>query len=217
MIYAVIICALKFFSTKHFISIFDLVINPSRNFFFTKIFIYCKKIENFQKKKILPSLLNNRQTLTLSIRSWTSIRYSKRPLRGPYGEMLEAEMAKPRTTDIALEEGLRPRRKISANLSYTSGTHISNSEPPTPCHHRTTSSPSKLESHPAPSHELLAELLRGSSERVARTPIHRSHVSHSNKKKKITNSSLLETIFQRPTIFHILRRKSHEENVICSR
>ncbi|XP_018349067.1 PREDICTED: uncharacterized protein LOC108752611 isoform X3 [Trachymyrmex septentrionalis] len=101
----------------------------------------------------------------------TPRRYSKRPLRGPYGQMLEAEMAKPRTTDIALEEGLRPRRKISANLSYNaSSNNNSGSEPPTPCHHRTTSSPTKLEGLPGPSPELLAELLRGSSERVARAP-----------------------------------------------
>ncbi|XP_012280572.1 rho guanine nucleotide exchange factor 17 isoform X3 [Orussus abietinus] len=103
----------------------------------------------------------------------TPRRYSKRPLRGPYGQMLEAEMAKPRTTDIALEEGLRPRRKVSANLSYNSNAN-SSSEPPTPCHHRTTSSPSKLEGLPGPSPELLAELLRGSSERVARAPAHRN-------------------------------------------
>ncbi|RLU24428.1 hypothetical protein DMN91_002517 [Ooceraea biroi] len=104
----------------------------------------------------------------------TPRRYSKRPLRGPYGQMLEAEMAKPRTTDIALEEGLRPRRKISANLSYNAGSNNNGSEPPTPCHHRTTSSPTKLEELPGPSPELLAELLRGSSERVARAPAHRN-------------------------------------------
>lgn len=92
--------------------------------------------------------------------------------------MLEAEMAKPRATDISLEEGLRPRRKVSANLSYNTGAN-SSSEPPTPCHHRTTSSPSKLEGLPGPSPELLAELLRGSSERVARAPAHRN-VSQSN-------------------------------------
>lgn len=101
-------------------------------------------------------------------------RYSKRPLRGPYGQMLEAEMAKPRTADISLEEGLRPRRKVSANLSYNTSSNNSGSEPPTPCHHRTTSSPSKLEGLPGPSPELLAELLRGSSERVARAPVHRN-------------------------------------------
>lgn len=111
-------------------------------------------------------------TITFNI-YLTTIRYSKRPLRGPYGQMLEAEMAKPRTTDIALDEGLRPKRKISANLSYSPGSN-SNSEPPTPCHHRTTSSPSKLEGLPGPSPELLAELLRGSSERVARAPVHRN-------------------------------------------
>lgn len=88
--------------------------------------------------------------------------------------MLEAEMAKPRTTDIALDEGLRPRRKISANLSYNASSNNSGSEPPTPCHHRTTSSPTKLEGLPGPSPELLAELLRGSSERVARAPAHRN-------------------------------------------
>lgn len=82
-------------------------------------------------------------------------------------------MAKPRATDIALEETLRPRRKISANLSYSPSVN-SNSEPPTPCHHRTTSSPSKLEGLPGPSPELLAELLRGSSERSARAPVHRN-------------------------------------------
>ncbi|CAK9830762.1 Rho guanine nucleotide exchange factor 17 [Anthophora retusa] len=104
----------------------------------------------------------------------TPRRYSKRPLRGPYGQMLEAEMAKPRTADISLEEGLRPRRKVSANLSYNTNSNNSGSEPPTPCHHRTTSSPSKLEGLPGPSPELLAELLRGSSERVARAPVHRN-------------------------------------------
>ncbi|XP_063982833.1 rho guanine nucleotide exchange factor 17 isoform X3 [Diachasmimorpha longicaudata] len=103
----------------------------------------------------------------------TPRRYSKRPLRGPYGQMLEAEMAKPRSTDIGLEDNIRHRRKISANLSYNPGVN-SNSEPPTPCHHRTTSSPSKLEGLPGPSPELLAELLRGSSERVSRSPAHRN-------------------------------------------
>ncbi|XP_033212658.1 rho guanine nucleotide exchange factor 17 isoform X2 [Belonocnema kinseyi] len=100
-------------------------------------------------------------------------RYSKRPLRGPYGQMLEAEMAKPRATEISLEEGVKPRRKISANLSFNASSN-SNSEPPTPCHHRTTSSPSKLEGLPGPSPELLAELLRGSSERVARAATQRN-------------------------------------------
>ncbi|KAK0084503.1 hypothetical protein PV325_006925 [Microctonus aethiopoides] len=100
-------------------------------------------------------------------------RYSKRPLRGPYGQMLEAEMAKPRTTDIALDESLRLKRKVSANLSFSPGSN-SNSELLTSCHHRTTSSPSKLEGLSGPSPELLAELLRGSSERVARAPVQRN-------------------------------------------
>lgn len=95
------------------------------------------------------------------------IRYSKRPLRGPYGQMLEAEMAKPRIADSALSDSLGPKRKVSANSSYSAGSN-SNSEPPTPCHHRATSSPSKLEGLPGPSPELLAQLLRGSSEHPAR-------------------------------------------------
>ncbi|XP_032453905.1 uncharacterized protein LOC100123336 isoform X2 [Nasonia vitripennis] len=110
-------------------------------------------------------------------------RYSKRPLRGPYGQMLEAEMAKqPRqATDLVglvADDGLRQRRKVSANLSFnassSSGASAEAAGPPTPCHHRTTSSPSKLEGLPGPSPELLAELLRGSSERVARAPVHRN-------------------------------------------
>lgn len=117
---------------------------------------------------------NRRYGESMSRRRVYLCRYSKRPLRGPYGQMLEAEMAKPRATDIALEEGLRPRRKVSANLSYNTSSNNSGSEPPTPCHHRTTSSPSKLEGLPGPSPELLAELLRGSSERVARAPVHRN-------------------------------------------
>lgn len=125
------------------------------------IYIHMCQPLNIKKKKMILSYLQTR--------------YSKRPLRGPYGQMLEAEMAKPRTADIALDEGLRPRRKISANLSYNaSGNNNSGSEPPTPCHHRTTSSPTKLEGLPGPSPELLAELLRGSSERVARAPAHRN-------------------------------------------
>lgn len=87
--------------------------------------------------------------------------------------MLEAEMAKPRTTDIALDESLRLKRKVSANLSFSPGSN-SNSELLTSCHHRTTSSPSKLEGLSGPSPELLAELLRGSSERVARAPVQRN-------------------------------------------
>lgn len=118
-------------------------------------------------------ILEITQTVELCL-GFRLFRYSKRPLRGPYGQMLEAEMAKPRTTDIALEEGLRPRRKVSANLSYNTSSNNSSSEPPTPCHHRTTSSPSKLEGLPGPSPELLAELLRGSSERVARAATHRN-------------------------------------------
>ena len=89
--------------------------------------------------------------------------------------MLEAEMAKPRATDIAaLDDGLRQRRKVSANLSFNTGGSSGGDAAPAPCHHRTTSSPSKLEGLPGPSPELLAELLRGSSERVARATVDRN-------------------------------------------
>ncbi|KAL7295505.1 hypothetical protein TKK_0011150 [Trichogramma kaykai] len=106
----------------------------------------------------------------------TPRRYSKRPLRGPYGQMLEAEMAKPRATDLVSLDAssgvMRQRRKVSTNLSFnaSSSAGFGVDQPPVPCHHRTTSSPSKLEGLPGPSPELLAELLKGSSERVARAP-----------------------------------------------
>lgn len=98
-------------------------------------------------------------------------RYSKRPLRGPYGQMLEAEMAKPK-----INETDKKRKKVTSNLSFNASNASSDSEIKTPCHHRTTSSPSKLEGLPGPSPELLADLLKGSSERVARV-INQSNVS----------------------------------------
>ena len=121
-------------------------------------------------------------------------RYSKRPLRGPYGQMLEAEMAKPRVADIVgLDDPRRhQRRKVSANLSFNAssssgsggaggggggsagGAHPDAAHHQGPHHQRTTSSPSKLEGLPGPSPELLAELLRGSSERVARSSPHQN-------------------------------------------
>ncbi|XP_039288297.1 rho guanine nucleotide exchange factor 17 isoform X2 [Nilaparvata lugens] len=154
-------------------------------------------------------------------RPHTPRRYSKRPLRGPYGQMLEAEMKKPETSrkfsklqkeelkfleeyvqpnrlaaarsqdDCQLKlsyttpdqttvghQALRtsPKRKVSANIPY------SVPEPPAsaPCdalppvfHQRTTSSPSQLEGcsakagQPTPSPQLLAHLLKGSSERFS--------------------------------------------------
>ncbi|XP_073986302.1 rho guanine nucleotide exchange factor 17 isoform X2 [Rhodnius prolixus] len=165
-------------------------------------------------------------------------RYSKRPLRGPYGQMLEAEMKKPETRKFTinhedlkfLEEynnqpsaqsripvGSRPRamddsqlkrsyttsqeppesvagskssfkRKISANISsgsyhpHTNSSGKTSSDPTPIVHHqRTTSSPSQLEGcsiqkekRPEPSHQLLAQLLKGSSERnlTESNPLH---------------------------------------------
>jgi hypothetical protein len=173
----------------------------------------------------------------------TPRRYSKRPLRGPYGQMLEAEMSKAETNRIsklqleflekyvssppnssrcspaapepsATNNSSRPRalttqslddsqlkggygrsspasapshsspkRKVSANIPYSNphGETQNPQQQPQPqpqqpqqqqqqfvCHQRTTSSPSQLEgfSGPGPRPELLAELLRGSSERM---------------------------------------------------
>ncbi|KAK9496468.1 hypothetical protein O3M35_013232 [Rhynocoris fuscipes] len=155
-------------------------------------------------------------------------RYSKRPLRGPYGQMLEAEMKKPETRKFTinhddlkfLEEynnqsssqtripiGSRPRAMDDSQLkrSYTSPEQAEPSAPkgtfkrksnssvssyphttktenqPVVHHQRTTSSPSQLEGcsmkkekRPEPSHQLLAQLLKGSSERnlTESNPIH---------------------------------------------
>lgn len=127
-------------------------------------------------------------------------RYSKRPLRGPYGQMLEAEMKKPEADRILSKlqdlkfleeyaappagESPRPRALTTQSLddSQLKGGY-GRTQTPTPhpraspkrkvsafvCHQRTTSSPSQLEGYSGPSSgrpELLAELLRGSSERL---------------------------------------------------
>ncbi|XP_075227157.1 rho guanine nucleotide exchange factor 17 isoform X2 [Lycorma delicatula] len=157
-------------------------------------------------------------------RPHTPRRYSKRPLRGPYGQMLEAEMKKPETSrkfsklqkeelkfleeyvqpppvrpiraqdDCQLKRSYTspdpppgqtrrtsPKRKVSANIPYsapnptTAATAVANNETvPAVCHQRTTSSPSQLEGCSAktsarPSPQLLAQLLKGSSERIYTT------------------------------------------------
>lgn len=147
-------------------------------------------------------------------------RYSKRPLRGPYGQMLEAEMKKPDASKFSkmqyneelkfLEELISPKQqnqqdsraaRVRQNNRSFDASHLTShaaqqqnltqaqirtppkrkqvnlgqqegglKEPPrTVYHQRTASSPSQLEnarSPPEPSAELLAELLRGSSERL---------------------------------------------------
>ncbi|CAA9999436.1 unnamed protein product [Nesidiocoris tenuis] len=87
--------------------------------------------------------------------------YSKRPLRGPYGQMLEAEMKKPeRKADELKKRPPDVRRKVSANLGEVS-------EKVEVHHQRTTSSPSQLEGcSTTASVQLLAHLLKGSSERA---------------------------------------------------
>lgn len=151
-------------------------------------------------------------------------RYSKRPIRGPYGQMLEAEMKKPsehknycnkhskndlkfledfpvtvsvsvpstdnfedskRTSNRSLDSTL-PKNNLKLIARKSNNPEISSSAPTSVLesdieenrlftHHRTTSSPSKLEAIPVgaerttnimPSSELLHELLRGSSERL---------------------------------------------------
>lgn len=140
--------------------------------------------------------------------------YSKRPLRGPYLEMIVNEKKKPEvngkkqdalkfldeypkqiirsTDDCQLKRSytspdqpsdrlrLRtsPKRKTSANtpLSVTSGKKHGINETVV-CHQRTTSSPSQLEGcsrvkkTPEPSPQLLAQLLKGSSEQVYGGPL----------------------------------------------
>lgn len=153
-------------------------------------------------------------------------RYSKRPLRGPYGQMLEAEMKKPdanrkfsklqyndelkflenytqpptstgkassnraRAADDchlkrsytspdspSLDSRTSPKRKVSANIPYSAPNPLTSaSEDPPVVHIRTTSSPSQLEGcsnlpgKPQPSPQLLAQLLKGSSERACAPP-----------------------------------------------
>lgn len=154
-------------------------------------------------------------------------RYSKRPLRGPYGQMLEAEMKKPdanrkfsklqyndelkflenysqpitsagkasnnraRAADDchlkrsytspdspSLDSRTSPKRKVSANIPYVAPNPLTSAseDPPPVVHIRTTSSPSQLEgcstltSKPQPSPQLLAQLLKGSSERACAPP-----------------------------------------------
>jgi len=142
-------------------------------------------------------------------------RYSKRPLRGPYGQMLEAEMknTKKLQDELNLLEGFsssirpslesrsesprprantawslddshlrgahsmpvrsNPKRKVSANIPYSA--EESRKDEVLVSHQRTTSSPSQLGSCASndskdhePSQELLATLLKGSSERACR-------------------------------------------------
>ncbi|CAG9759796.1 unnamed protein product [Ceutorhynchus assimilis] len=129
-------------------------------------------------------------------------RYSKRPLRGPYGQMLEAEMKKPESrknlnSDLKFLEDLssntskskytRPRGSCNSSIDET---FLKEAKAPiakrkvsadslvveqvskqtlVPSHQRTTSSPSKLEGFtntPEVSHDLLEQLLRGSSEQL---------------------------------------------------
>ncbi|XP_025208215.1 rho guanine nucleotide exchange factor 17 [Melanaphis sacchari] len=139
--------------------------------------------------------------------------YSKRPLRGPYLEMIVNEKKKPevngkkqdalkfleeypkqiRSTDDChlkrsytspdqpsdrLRLRTSPKRKTSANipLSVVAGKKHGINETVV-CHQRTTSSPSQLEGcsrvkkTPEPSPQLLAQLLKGSSEQVYGGPL----------------------------------------------
>ncbi|XP_050544977.1 rho guanine nucleotide exchange factor 17-like [Daktulosphaira vitifoliae] len=138
--------------------------------------------------------------------------YTKRPLRGPYLEMIVNEKKKPEVNgkkqndlnfleefsqtaqtldDCPLKrsntspeqpERLRlrtsPKRKISTNLPISFAALKKNGTNDTIVHHqRTTSSPSQLEGcarvnkTPEPSPQLLAQLLKGSSEKVYGGPL----------------------------------------------
>lgn len=139
--------------------------------------------------------------------------YSKRPLRGPYLEMIVNEKKKPEingkkqddlkfldeypkqirsaddcqlkrsyTSPDQPSDRLRlrtsPKRKTSANLPLSGTIVKKNGENDTMIYHqRTTSSPSQLEGcsrvkkTPEPSPQLLAQLLKGSSEQVYGGPL----------------------------------------------
>lgn len=139
--------------------------------------------------------------------------YSKRPLRGPYLEMIVNEKKKPEvngkkqddlkfldeypkqirsvddcqlkrsfTSPDSPSDRLRlrtsPKRKISANLPLSGTAGKKHGVNETVVHHqRTTSSPSQLEGcsrlkkTPEPSPQLLAQLLKGSSEQVYGGPL----------------------------------------------
>lgn len=139
--------------------------------------------------------------------------YSKRPLRGPYLEMIVNEKKKPdvngkkqddlkfldeyskqiRSADDCqlkrsytspdqpsdrLRLRTSPKRKTSANLPLSGTIVKKNGENETMIYHqRTTSSPSQLEgcsrvkTTPEPSPQLLAQLLKGSSEQVYGGPL----------------------------------------------
>lgn len=92
-------------------------------------------------------------------------RYPKRPLRGPYGQMLEAEMKKPDARKFTVN---RDDLKFLEDLPRRSrdDSHLTRAEEKRGEHVRTTSSPSQLEGC---SHQLLAQLLKGSSERNYKT------------------------------------------------
>ncbi|XP_037893680.1 uncharacterized protein LOC119639994 isoform X1 [Glossina fuscipes] len=87
-------------------------------------------------------------------------RFSKRPLRGPYGQMLEAEMKKPNKMhfeeileDLRENEGISQPRKQRDEISVRNMPHHSNSMRirktntylPVPSHTRAASTPSQIE------------------------------------------------------------------------
>lgn len=172
-------------------------------------------------RPVTPSVLGESDSEGRLCSPHSTRRYSKRPLRGPYGQMLEAEMKKPEATrkfsklqyneELKFLENLNQahtgnsrnaeecqlkrsytspgspsavrtsaKRKVSANIPYSAPNPPTSTLEQLPVVHiRTTSSPSQLEGCAAkqatprpplqPSPQLLAHLLKGSSERAFAT------------------------------------------------
>jgi hypothetical protein len=109
-----------------------------------------------------PSVSNNSRPRALTTQSLDDSQ-----LKGGYG----------RSSLASTPSRTSPKRKVSANIPYSAPhgeTHSPQQQPQQQfvCHQRTTSSPSQLEGYSGsgsgsgPRPELLAELLRGSSERM---------------------------------------------------
>nr|CAD7570291.1 unnamed protein product [Timema californicum] len=124
-----------------------------------------------------PSNTDDNRTCSLRHRSLTTHSFDDSQLKDGYGRSPPSASNPPTPMPRSI-----PKRKVSAPYSAPSPTALAreSSGPGTfVCHQRTTSSPSQLEGYtrgsgtptrPEPTPELLAELLRGSSERISFSP-----------------------------------------------
>nr|CAD7452220.1 unnamed protein product [Timema tahoe] len=124
-----------------------------------------------------PSNTDDNRACSLRHRSLTTHSFDDSQLKDGYGRSPPSASNPPTPMPRSI-----PKRKVSAPYSAPSPTALirESSGPGTfVCHQRTTSSPSQLEGYtrgsgtstrPEPTPELLAELLRGSSERISFSP-----------------------------------------------